>query len=579
MVTLRLVLLLLLLTIAQIDCKPPASTIKRQRQKGISGVRRSGASSHFQSHGGGVASGHHELNLTDALLDDDYNFDDDDLTEGDDVTDDGVTYEDDDDVTTDDDVRDDGLDAVVEGLEAAPPSTPTSPPTTQSTVAEEESTTEDETTTTEQSILETREDASPIPAEGLTDTFIIGEMMKGYDPRVRPASWDNTTQQQITGPVNVEVNMLIRSISKIDNVNMEYSVQLTFRESWYDPRLRYNYGVSTPDFVIMDQDTKVWMPDSFFQNEKQAHRHIIDKPNVLIRVYRYGMILYSVRLSLVLSCPMRLQNYPMDIQTCLIDVASYAYTDKDINYSWKEISPVQQKDGLNTSLPSFKLEAVKTDYCTSNTNTGTYSCLRTQLVLKRQFSYYLLQLYIPSSMLVIVSWVSFWLDRSAVPARVTLGVTTLLTMTTQASGINAKLPPVAYIKAIDVWIGACLTFIFGALLEFALVTFLAGRNEQKKKKTTDNGLLEANECGVWIPKNALERAERAEKQRLEAIAARPGPLTRWWRRNSAARDTSLQCDFFSRIMFPLLFIFFNILYWTHYQYPDLDKHANATAKP
>lgn len=47
------------------------------------------------------------------------------------------------------------------------------------------------------------------------------------------------------------------------------------------------------------------------------------------------------------------------------------------------------------------------------------------------YSYYLLQLYVPSSMLVIVSWVSFWLDRTAVPARVTLGVTTLLTMTTQ----------------------------------------------------------------------------------------------------------------------------------------------------
>src|SRR5579872_2407088 len=97
---------------------------------------------------------------------------------------------------------------------------------------------------------------------------------------------------------------------------------------------------------------------------------------------------------------------------------------------------------------------------TINQYIGKYSCLRMTLYLQREFSYYLLQLYIPSLMLVSVSWVSFWLDKDSVPARVTLGtmtssyihlicmhanaiagVTTLLTMTTQASGINAKLPP------------------------------------------------------------------------------------------------------------------------------------------
>lgn len=54
-------------------------------------------------------------------------------------------------------------------------------------------------------------------------------------------------------------------------------------------------------------------------------------------------------------------------------------------YVWKSTDPVQLKDGLNSSLPSFQLNNVTTTYCTSKTNTGTYSCLRTVLELRRQF--------------------------------------------------------------------------------------------------------------------------------------------------------------------------------------------------
>ena len=86
------------------------------------------------------------------------------------------------------------------------------------------------------------------------------------------------------------------------------------------------------------------------------------------------------------------------------------------------------------------------------------------LTFKREFSYYLLTIYVPCCMLVIVSWVSFWLDPNAVPARVSLGVTTLLTMSTQTASINNSLPPVAYTKAIDVWTGVSFFGHFGYIL-------------------------------------------------------------------------------------------------------------------
>ncbi|KAI6237467.1 Glutamate-gated chloride channel [Aphelenchoides besseyi] len=462
-------------------------------------------------------------------------------------------------------------------------------------------------------------------AEATSDTEIINKLLnRGYDWRVRPPG-TNLSLPGSHGPVAVTVNMLIRSISKIDDVSMEYSVQLTFRESWVDGRLAYGLpNDGKPDFLILN---------SFFQNEKQAQKHLIDKPNVLIRVHKDGLILYSVRISMILSCPMSLERFPHDVQSCFIDLASYAYTTDDIEYEWKEEQPVQLKKGLESSLPSFQLKNVSTTYCTSKTNTGTYSCLRTVLILQRQFSYYLLQLYIPSTMLVIVSWVSFWLPRTAVPARVTLGVTTLLTMTTQASGVNAKLPPVSYSKAVDIWTGCCMTFIFGALLEFAVVTYIGSREFAKKSKqatemaapqsfmsssghprlvstpliaggnhgsSNDNDIWKrrpsppnSNDVVITFRGNEVERELRSpeypSRDRLTTTGSsrrielnrrynkrRIGTIIVGWLKRVPPlkklinqleiEDSAKRADYLSRIVFPTGFFIFNCIYWTYYTY-------------
>ncbi|XP_043278652.1 glutamate-gated chloride channel isoform X2 [Venturia canescens] len=301
---------------------------------------------------------------------------------------------------------------------------------------------------------------------------------QSYDARIRPSGENGTD-----GPAYVHVNIFVRSISKIDDVTMEYSVQLTFREQWLDERLKFNDFGGRLKYLTLTESNRVWMPDLFFSNEKEGHFHNIIMPNVYIRIFPNGSVLYSIRISLTLSCPMNLKLYPLDRQTCSLRMASYGWTTDDLVFVWKEGDPVQIVKNLH--LPRFTLEKFLTDYCNSKTNTGEYSCLKVDLLFKREFSYYLIQIYIPCCMLVIVSWVSFWLDQSAVPARVSLGVTTLLTMATQTSGINASLPPVSYTKAIDVWTGVCLTFVFGALLEFALVNYASRSDmhrENMKKK-------------------------------------------------------------------------------------------------
>lgn len=48
-----------------------------------------------------------------------------------------------------------------------------------------------------------------------------------------------------------------------------------------------------------------------------------------------------------------------------------------------------------------------------------------------------MQSYLPTILIVVISWVSFWMDVDSVPGRTTLGVTTLLAVSSQSSGTYA----------------------------------------------------------------------------------------------------------------------------------------------
>ncbi|KAM9042369.1 glycine receptor subunit alpha-4 isoform 2-T2 [Megaptera novaeangliae] len=292
----------------------------------------------------------------------------------------------------------------------------------------------------------------------------------GYDARFRP---------NFKGPpVNVTCNIFINSFSSITETTMDYRVNVFLRQQWNDPRLAYReYPDDSLDLDPSMLDL-IWKPDLFFANEKGANFHEVTTDNKLLRIFKNGNVLYSIRLTLILSCPMDLKNFPMDIQTCTMQLESFGYTMNDLVFEWLEDAPaVQVAEGL--TLPQFVLRDEKDlGYCTKRYNTGKFTCIEVKFHLERQMGYYLIQMYIPSLLIVILSWVSFWINMDAAPARVGLGITTVLTMTTQSSGSRASLPKVSYVKAIDIWMAVCLLFVFAALLEYAAVNFVSRQDKE-----------------------------------------------------------------------------------------------------
>uniref|UniRef100_A0A3B4GSD3 Glycine receptor subunit alpha-2-like n=1 Tax=Pundamilia nyererei TaxID=303518 RepID=A0A3B4GSD3_9CICH len=396
----------------------------------------------------------------------------------------------------------------------------------------------------------------------------------GYDARIRPNFKGS--------PVNVTCNIFINSFGSITETTMDYRLNVFLRQQWNDPRLAYKeYPDDSLDLDPSMLDS-IWKPDLFFANEKGANFHEVTTDNKLLRIFQNGNVLYSIRLTLTLSCPMDLKNFPMDSQTCTMQLESFGYTMNDLIFEWLDVGAVQVADDL--MLPQFVLKEEKgLGYCTKHYNTGKFTCIEVKFYLERQMGYYLIQMYIPSLLTVILSWVSFWINMDAAPARVGLGITTVLTMTTQSSGSRASLPKVSYVKAIDIWMAVCLLFVFAALLEYAAVNFVSRQHKEffrMKKKLKEQQQQQRTEEELAQQGFLLQSIGLAlSSQEMDAtpIFADLPPGLGFYEIRRRFVDRAKRIDTISRAVFPMSFLMFNVLYWVTYKvlrHEDILRNPN-----
>uniref|UniRef100_A0A3Q2W0W1 Glycine receptor, alpha 4b n=1 Tax=Haplochromis burtoni TaxID=8153 RepID=A0A3Q2W0W1_HAPBU len=383
----------------------------------------------------------------------------------------------------------------------------------------------------------------------------------GYDARIRPNFKGS--------PVNVTCNIFINSFGSITETTMDYRLNVFLRQQWNDPRLAYKeYPDDSLDLDPSMLDS-IWKPDLFFANEKGANFHEVTTDNKLLRIFQNGNVLYSIRLTLTLSCPMDLKNFPMDSQTCTMQLESFGYTMNDLIFEWLDVGAVQVADDL--MLPQFVLKEEKgLGYCTKHYNTGKFTCIEVKFYLERQMGYYLIQMYIPSLLTVILSWVSFWINMDAAPARVGLGITTVLTMTTQSSGSRASLPKVSYVKAIDIWMAVCLLFVFAALLEYAAVNFVSRQHKEffrMKKKLKEQQQQQRTEelAQQGFLLQSIGLALSSQEMDATPIFADLPPGLGFYEIRRRFVDRAKRIDTISRAVFPMSFLMFNVLYWVTYK--------------
>ena len=107
--------------------------------------------------------------------------------------------------------------------------------------------------------------------------------------------------------------------------------------------------------------------------------------------------------------------------------------------------------------------------------------MKASVHLKRRWEYYFIRIYGPSFLLVVTTFIGFYLPVFAYPARVGIIVTPLLSLITQQTQINSEIN-VNYVVSLHVWMMACTFFVFMALIELGFAVVYIHSVEERKSK-------------------------------------------------------------------------------------------------
>ncbi|KIH46428.1 Neurotransmitter-gated ion-channel ligand binding domain protein [Ancylostoma duodenale] len=263
--------------------------------------------------------------------------------------------------------------------------------------------------------------------------------------------------------VDVDVELLIQRVSEISEIQSASTMHILFSQIWHDPGLSFEHEEGAHCLTNLSLSHRmvdnIWLPNVCIVNSKGSVIHKSPTPNIFLAIFPNGTVWMNYRIVVESPCEMDFSFFPMDRVMCTTIFESYSFN-------------------------------------VGKYPAGVWDQLNIKLFFRRSYGFYILQIYLPTYCMVLISWISFWLDRKSLPARVTLGVSSLMALTLQYSNVARSLPKVSYVKGLDLFMFGCVGYIFLSIVELAVV----GTLENKRTRPHEDFMTEDE-----IKKNVFQR--------------------------------------------------------------------------
>ncbi|CAF3545324.1 unnamed protein product [Adineta steineri] len=244
------------------------------------------------------------------------------------------------------------------------------------------------------------------------------DLMLKYDKRVRPVF--NATET-----LNVGISLSVSQLIDVDEKSQIMTTNVWLKHEWRDYRLTWNPESYDNICIMHIPSDEIWLPDIALYNNADGKYQITLKTKA--SVYPTGAIVWEPPMTYKSSCPINVQYFPFDEQSCSLKFGSWTHDGNQVNLThivYKDLEMARNLDNYRAQgvffrdyYPNGEWDIIRAP---ATRNQKRYSCclqpyydITYALVLKRKTLFYTVHLIIPCVGISLLTFIVFYLPSQS----------------------------------------------------------------------------------------------------------------------------------------------------------------------
>jgi len=273
---------------------------------------------------------------------------------------------------------------------------------------------------------------------------------------------------------DVEVRIFLIDVEQVDTVTQSFTANLTLVLRWHDPALAHE----GPTSISRSLDD-IWFPRIQILNQQKL---TLTMPRS-VEVFPGGEVVQRQRYWGSFSQPMDLRLFPFDSQKLKVTIANVGFGGEVVNLIPSPISGISNE----LTLPDWSV--IGWDFVTTDISfedeSSSFDGMIFSLDVKRDVGYFKYKVIFPLILIVMMSWLVFWIDPSLAASQISVSVTAMLTMIAYRFALAGMLPRLAILTSLDHFVLASTLMVFLAMLEVVYTAHLSTNGQLEKARKVD----------------------------------------------------------------------------------------------